>query len=176
MPKVTPINSITMSKVTPINSDGSVSAVINNDDVESQDQKSLNKDRSIIEIAKENKYKVIGGVLAVIGIVVGVSLGLLIIIGKGKEADAVRKIIDPLKQKSASKATKVQTVSVLPSKSDSRRRLNDNRFDLAIEGLDHLRKLAKSPSSFASTSDYNIFPDPEYVVGEKAAEAVNFIN
>jgi len=126
----------------------------------------LNKDQSIIEIAKQHKYKVIGGVLAVIGIVVGVTLGLLLTVGKGKDADAVRKFIDPLKQKSASKATKVQTVSVLPSKSsDSRRRLNDYRFDNAIEGLDHLRKLAKNPSTFASTSDYNLFPDPEYVVG-----------
>ena len=161
MSKVIPVNDADV----PVGKHSNISAV--KDDVESQNKK---ENQSAIDIAKQHKIKVIVGVLAVIGIVVGVVLGLLLKSSKGKAevkaAVSNRVIIPAAKQKSASKATKVQTASVLPSKSSkSNRRLFDDGFDSAVKGLDHLRKLAKSPSTFDSTSDYNLFPDPEYIVG-----------
>jgi len=90
------------------------------------------------------------------------------------------------KQMAASKGTTIPLISALPSKGDvtskaqTQRRLNfkpNQNLRERLMGRSFLQlDKAVDPSKFDDLSDYSLFLDPQFVVGDPAGSHVDFVN
>lgn len=138
-------------------------------------------DNALNRVLRKHKWKWLTGLMIAIAAALIIIFFLPSKVSTSNGSISTKASLSLADQLAASKGTSIPMVSIIPSKSSDSstvRRLESLRRlvgDLVVFPR-RLSSLAVAPALFPETSDYNLFGEPTFLVGDRSTEAVSTIN